>query len=64
MIDTTSIYKRTLYFAETYKRSAYDAVYLSLSEDKQIPYLTADLKLYNAVKDKIKWVNLIGHSKK
>lgn len=64
LFDTTSIYKRTLHFVETYKRSAYDAVYLSLSEDKQVPYLTANLRLYNAVKDKIKWVNLIARSKK
>lgn len=64
LFNTRALYKRILYFAETYRRSAYDAAYLSLSEDKRVSYLTADLKLYNAVKDKIKWVSLIDHYKK
>jgi len=64
LFNTRAHYKKILYFAETYKRSAYDAAYLILAEDKKVQYLTADLKLYNAVKDKIKWVNLIDYYKK
>jgi len=60
LAETASFYKRTLYFAEAFKRSAYDAAYLCLSEARQVPYLTADKRLFNAVQDKIKSVILIG----
>jgi len=38
--------------AHTYKRSAYDAAYLALAKSEQIPLVTADKHLYDAVKDK------------
>jgi predicted nucleic acid-binding protein len=37
--------------AHTYGRSAYDAAYLALAQSEQIPLVTADKRLYNAVKN-------------
>ena len=53
-----------LRIAHTYNRSAYDAAYLALAEREQIPLVTADKRLYNAMKDRsslILWVEDFGH---
>ena len=45
--------------ARRYDRWAYDASYLALAEREGIPLITADKRLYNAVKkrfDKVVWV--------
>jgi len=42
--------------AHAYKCSAYDAAYLTLAKSEQIPLVTADKHLYNAVKDKSRLV--------
>ena len=45
--------------AHKYTRSAYDAAYLSLAMIEQVPLVTADKRLYNAVKDNLQiilWV--------
>ncbi len=39
--------------------SAYDAAYLALAESEQIPLITADKRLYNAVREKFRWIVLI-----
>jgi len=38
----------------------YDASYLSLAKKNNIGFVTGDKRLYNAVKDKLKWVKWIG----
>jgi predicted nucleic acid-binding protein len=48
--------QETLRIAHTYNRSAYDAAYLALAESEQIPLVTADKHLYNAVKDRSRLV--------
>ena len=48
-----------LRIAHTYNLSAYDAAYLTLAASEQIPLITADNRLYNAVKDRsclVLWV--------
>lgn len=40
--------------------SFYDAVYLSLAEDKQALLYTGDRKFFNAVKDKFKFIRWVG----
>jgi len=42
--------------AHTSNRSAYDAAYLTLAESEQIPLVTADKHLYNAMKDRSRLV--------
>jgi predicted nucleic acid-binding protein len=41
-----------LKLAHTYNRSAYDSAYLALAQAEQAPLITADKRLYNALKDK------------
>jgi predicted nucleic acid-binding protein len=42
--------------ARQYERSAYDAAYLTLAQRAGERLVTGDLRLYNAVKDKLDWV--------
>jgi len=53
-------YLDILSVARFFQRSAYDASYLSLARGKNIDFVTGDKQLYNAVKDKLKWVKWIG----
>lgn len=48
----------TLRLANAYERSAYDAAYLALAQAEDAPFITADRKLYNALKGRfnIVWV--------
>ena len=42
--------------ARRYDRWAYDASYLALAERERAPLITADRRLYNAVKGRFKWI--------
>jgi len=49
----------TLTLAHRYERTAYDAAYLTLASLEEVPLITADKRLYNALKDKfelIRWI--------
>ncbi len=39
--------------------SAYDAAYLALAEREKAPLVTADKRLYNAVRDSFPWIVLV-----
>ncbi len=60
LLGLSDHYSRILYYCKTYRRSAYDASYLALAEAEQIPFVTADERLYNAVKKELNWVKWLG----
>ncbi len=47
-----------------FDRSAYDAAYLALAEATGQSLITADLRLYNAVHDRLTWVKWVGDYQK
>ena len=53
-------YSDILFLARSFHRTVYDASYISLANKKNIDFVTGDKRLYNAVKDKLKWVKWIG----
>ena len=53
----------TLKLANEYARTAYDAAYLALAMQEEVPLVTADKRLYNALKGrfpKIVWIESVG----
>lgn len=63
LIDVTPLYERILWFSKTYQRSAYDGAYLALAENLQVPLITGDRKLYQALRLHIPWILWIGEYK-
>jgi predicted nucleic acid-binding protein len=55
-------WREMLPLARRFDRSAYDAAYLALAEARDEPLVTADLRLYNAVRGELDWVRWIGDS--
>lgn len=58
-IGLSGHYSRIVYYCKVYNLSAYDASYLALAEAEQIPFITADERLYNAIRkdfDRVKWL--------
>ena len=49
--------------ARSFNRSVYDASYLAVAEKRNFDFVTGDKRLYNAVKEKLKWVKWIGQIK-
>lgn len=49
--EREAVTQEILRIAYAYNRSAYDAAYLALAESEQVPLVTADKHLYNAMKD-------------
>ena len=46
--------------ARKYQRSVYDSWYIALAEERGCEFWTSDLKLYNAVKDRLLFVRWLG----
>jgi predicted nucleic acid-binding protein len=59
-VGLAGLYSRVVYFCRAFKRSAYASSYLALAEAEQIPFITADETMYNAVKKDLKWVKWLG----
>jgi predicted nucleic acid-binding protein len=60
-IETESVpWQQMLPLAHRFDRSAYDAAYLALAEAREEPLVTGDLRLYNAVREHLNWVQWIG----
>lgn len=58
--NLSCFHSRVLHYCKVYNRTAYDASYLALSEEEDIPLVTADERLFNAVKKDLKWVKWLG----
>lgn len=56
----TVSWEEMLPLARRFGCSAYDAAYLALAEKRGEPFLTGDLRLYNAVRATLKLVQWIG----
>jgi predicted nucleic acid-binding protein len=57
-----ALLQRAFELANQHNRpAAYDTVYLALAEQLGCEFWTADLKLFNAVSEKLKWVQWIGN---
>ena len=58
------IHERAWQLATEFGRpTAYDTHYLALAEQLGCPFWTADLRLFNAVTQKLDWVNYLGNFK-
>ncbi|MGD2245657.1 MAG: type II toxin-antitoxin system VapC family toxin [Candidatus Aminicenantes bacterium] len=53
-------YPKVIHYCKASNRSAYDASYLALADKENIPLITADKGLFNAVKKDLKWVIWLG----
>jgi len=56
-------YQGIISLARSFTRSVYDASYLSVAEERNFDFVTGDKRLYNSVKEKLKWVKWIGQMK-
>ncbi|HYB01049.1 MAG TPA: type II toxin-antitoxin system VapC family toxin [Ktedonobacteraceae bacterium] len=60
-VEYREISKRAILLAHQYNLPAtYDAQYLALAEHEKCDYWTADIRLSNAVKDKLPWVHQLN----
>ena len=58
------IHKRAWQLAAEFQRpTAYDTHYLALAEHLGCAFWTADLRLFNAVSEKLNWVHFLGNFK-
>lgn len=63
--DIESIKDRIFDISSKYSISAYDGAYIALAESRRMPFLTADKKLFNKLKNHfsfIKWIKGFKHA--
>jgi len=61
-IDPFVDYPDILSLGRSFRRSVYDVSYIVLAKKNNTDFVTGDKRLYNAVKDKLKWVKWIGNN--
>lgn len=52
-----------IHWVSQYERSAYDAAYLALAYRLNMPFITGDKGLYNAVGKDVDWIIWVGNYK-
>ncbi|MGK7878197.1 MAG: type II toxin-antitoxin system VapC family toxin [Xenococcaceae cyanobacterium] len=63
-VDPQAILPRAYSLARLFDRTVYDALYLALAEQMGARFITADLRLYNAVGSSLEFVDyLAGYSR-
>ncbi|MBI3354288.1 MAG: type II toxin-antitoxin system VapC family toxin [Nitrospirae bacterium] len=60
LFDFAGLVERTFRLARIYSRSVYDCAYLALAEKEGCMIYTADKRLFNALKDRIKFIRWVG----
>ncbi len=59
--DILSFYPEAINFSAHYNLSAYDSSYLAVAAIENTQMVTADMNLYNRVKNDLKWVQWLGN---
>ncbi len=57
--DIEPLRDRIFDISSKYKRSAYDGAYVAIAEQKGVPFLTADKKLFNSLKNHFNFIRWI-----
>jgi predicted nucleic acid-binding protein len=60
VVEPQCILPNAYSLAKFYDRTVYDALYLALADLMQAQFITADLRLYNAVSSKLQFVQYLG----
>ncbi len=61
LYEGADVHRRALALAARLQRPAtYDTHYLAVAEKLGAPFWTADLRLYNAVRERLKWVHTLA----
>lgn len=58
--DLSRFYPKVLHYCRIYNCSTYDASYLAIADEEGTAMVTADKRLYDAVKKDLKWVKWLG----
>ncbi len=60
LINLSLYYPKVIHFCKVYDLSAYDASYLALADEENIPFVTADKGILKVIKNELKWVEWLG----
>ncbi|BAC88662.1 type II toxin-antitoxin system VapC family toxin [Gloeobacter violaceus] len=61
LVEAQNLLPRAYQLAAIFQRTVYDALYLALAEQLEAEFVTADLRLYNAVYPILKFVRYLGN---
>lgn len=60
LVNLSAVYPKVFDYCRTYNCSVYDASYMAVAHEENMPMVTADELLYSAVKKDLKWVKWLG----
>ncbi|NEQ84035.1 MAG: type II toxin-antitoxin system VapC family toxin [Moorea sp. SIO2I5] len=60
-VETETILPRAYSLGAAFDRTVYDALYLALAEAMTAKFITADLRLYNAVSGNLPFIDYLGN---